>query len=80
MKVAGEYEVPDTCPTDCRFFGKSFDQGGICTRCPIFICKDFGDGLSPVVNPDDYRPDWAREWVRFFAGEVEYPELMLQVE
>ena len=88
MIVAGPegYEVPDSCPANCRFLGEPFYQGCVCTRCPVFICRthpvDPETGYAPVVlvEPDDYRPDWARVWVRFFAGDVEYPELPLKME
>jgi hypothetical protein len=30
-----------------------------------------------LTEPETYRPDWASDWVKFFAGEVELPELRL---
>ena len=30
-----------------------------------------------MTEPEGYREDWAKEWFRFFAGEVEKPELIL---
>lgn len=97
MLIADKYELPDSCPKDCKYTGELefFDQSSICTRCPILVCGPVKmavdkDGHGPVseeqadhhvdfcmVKPEGYREDWAKEWFRFFAGEVEEPELIL---
>mgnify|MGYP006992517988 FL=1 len=59
------YEVPDTCPPSCRLKQDSFTQGGTCHRCPIFNCG--GEEAQRLLEPRHYRPDWAREWVKFFS-------------
>ena len=79
MLIAEKYEVPDECPSDCKFIedGMSY-QGSICTRCPIFVCKS-SDKYGPMVTTEDYRPDWARQWHLFFNGEIERPVLYLEM-
>lgn len=33
-----------------------------------------------LLDPEDYRSDWTREWLKFFKGEQEVPELKFLVE
>lgn len=76
MKIGSElqFEVPDACPGDCsrspKMTGHGFYQGCACTRCPVFNCqppKTEEDAYyMPLVKPEDYRDDWAEEWVKFF--------------
>jgi hypothetical protein len=33
-----------------------------------------------ALEPEDYRSDWAREWLKFFNGESDVPELKFLVE
>lgn len=76
MLIANKYSVPDSCPPTCIFLEelKHFSQGCTCTRCPVFACKD---GI--MIDPKDFREDWAKEWVEFFEfGTV--PELRFEVE
>jgi len=82
MIICNKYEVPDKCPSDCKFNG-SFSlhgQNAICGRCPVFCCAetDYGDGVCfPLVDPSDYREDWAVEWVKFFNDNDYTPHLFL---
>jgi hypothetical protein len=88
MIVAGQYEVPDECPENCRFQDDphAHMQGGMCHRCPVLNCAGIPDdssyadpdGKFRLLQPEDYRPDWAAEWVRFFAGEIDAPVLYLK--
>lgn len=65
MLIANKIEIPDKCPEDCLYAGESFYQGNMCSRCPIFNCSKEG-GFS-LIELQDYREDWAKEWARFFA-------------
>ena len=73
MLIAGKHEVPDECPSDCRFSGENGYQGSMCCRCPIFNCREIpGPEGEPfrLLLPEDYRSDWAEQWERFFnTGE-----------
>lgn len=79
MKVGSklQFEVPDSCEDDCKFREdlQEYGQNSICGRCPVLICT----GDDPLVEPEGYRADWAEEWVKFFAGEVEEPTLTFMV-
>ena len=85
MLIAG-IEFPDSCPQGCPFKQETFDQSSLCTRCPIFNCKQFPfpceDGteiMMSLIEPNEYREDWAKEWKRWFdEGMKDYPELYLQ--
>jgi hypothetical protein len=74
MKIGSKhlFTVPDKCPPDCRFISAlhNFDQSAMCTHCPVFICRPVsapeGDGCFCMVDPEDFRDDWAAEWERFF--------------
>lgn len=75
MLIAGKFTVPDACPKDCSLRPTSFYQGCICMRCPVLCCKKDENGIC-LIEPEDFREDWAREWERFFKdGTV--PELPL---
>ena len=83
MKIGTElqYEVPDDCPEDCKYKNNKGFQGDICCRCPIFNCKDIYDEelnehIGAMLQPNEYRDDWAKEWVEFFKTGKE-PELYL---
>lgn len=78
MLVAGKYEFPDKCPEDCGLKDDlpSFGQNSICTRCPVFNCGD--SDSPPLVSGEGYREDWAKEWKRFFDGEVDCPRLTFE--
>lgn len=87
MILAGKYEIPDTCPLECPFNRGNFGQGDICTRCPIFNCRKFPDsseyadedGFFYLMKPEQYRPDWAKVWYKWFKGDMkEYPILYLE--
>lgn len=77
MLLNGGYEVPDRCPENCAFIGDvaRFGQQSMCTRCPVLVCKDY-EGIGALVLADDYRPDWAAEWVKFF-NDGTVPSLQL---
>ena len=78
MIIANKYEVPDNCPKNCLFKQEYGYQGGLCHRCPIFNCRKDVDGFC-LIEPEDYREDWAKEWSKFFeTGEV--PELRFKME
>jgi hypothetical protein len=63
----GDHKLPDKCPTDCQFIGDigRHGQNSICGRCPVFCCAD-SDLDFRLVEPEDYREDWAAEWAEFF--------------
>lgn len=77
--IIGGQEFPERCPADCRFRGDFYERGqaSICIRCPVFCCIEI-DGFR-LLEPDDYREDWAAEWKRFFDGEVDYPSLKFEI-
>jgi len=73
MIVAG-IEFPDNCPENCPEKKRPFFQGNVCSRCPIFSCKE---GPSPydgtkwrLVEPDEYREDWAIEFKKWFDNDM----------
>lgn len=72
MKVAG-HDIPDKCPEGCKF-ADTLSQGSPCHRCPIFNCSE----PDPLLQPDDYREDWAEAWEKWFkAGMAGEPVLRL---
>lgn len=82
LLIAGKFEVPDECPDGCVYRDSFYQMGqsAICGRCPVFCCKESegpdGETDFALVHRDDYRPDWAEAWVKFFdTGEG--PELFL---
>lgn len=84
MLIAGKYELPDSCPSDCAFRDdwKAFGQNAICCRCPVFNCSlnepapEVGYTESwRLVELEDYREDWAEIWDKFFKGEISFPDL-----
>lgn len=77
MIIAGDVEIPDKCPEGCRFKQEAMYQGNTCSRCPIFNCSKDDEGFC-LVEPEDYRHEWALEWQKFFNGESEYPVLKLR--
>ena len=81
MIIAKKYNVPNKCPKDCKLKPDSFYQGSICTRCPIFVCKEpiteEDKMYLPLVPAKEYRSDWAKEWVKFFKKEIDIPKLIL---
>jgi len=74
-------EIPDNCPDNCVFKEDliQFDQSCMCTRCPIFNCMKDSSGFC-MIEPENYREDWALEWKKFFKGEIDFPILNLQHE
>jgi len=75
MIIRGGYEIPDRCPKDCKFKDdvSRFGQNSICIRCPVFNCS----GDFPLIDRDDFREDWSREWALFFEGSRNEPILKL---
>lgn len=89
MIIANQYEVPDDCPPKCGFIDdmKRFGQGSICCSCPILNCKktpappQYADknGMFCLIEPEGYRPDWAKIWAEWFKGDMKsIPELLLK--
>ena len=73
--IIADLEFPDKCPSNCKYNNVPQGQGGICHRCPIFNCA----GEDALLRPEDYRPDWAKQWKKFFiTGSA--PLLFLQME
>lgn len=66
MLIAG-YEIPDKCPDTCPYLGEwsHFDQGCFCSNCPVLNCGTDADGFC-LCAPEDYRPEWVKEWAEFF--------------
>ena len=76
MLIAG-YAFPDDCPPDCPNIEnwKHFDQGCICTSCPVFLCaarllpgEPEGGATFCMVNPEHYGADQAKAWFEWFAN------------
>ena len=81
MKISKrEYEIPDNCPEDCLYKNNmiNFGQSSICIRCPVFNCKKDVDGFC-LLEPEEYRDDWAKEWYEFFKTGKE-PTLYLTIK
>jgi|WetSurSiteA1Bulk_404760.scaffolds.fasta_scaffold11409_8 hypothetical protein len=83
MKI-GPYEFPDKCPENCAFNNDpvALSQGGVCHRCPIMNCIPFDTGngiMACLVDPSEYRSDWALEWHEFFKTG-KFPNLKFGVE
>jgi len=74
--IIGGQKFSTRCPENCPGKKEPFMQGGLCHRCPIFNCVE-REGLR-LLRPEDYRPDWAKEWKRWFdEGMKGLPELYL---
>jgi hypothetical protein len=76
--LIGGIEFPDKCFEGCTLKDQHslFGQGGVCTRCPIFNCA----GDETLLDPDEYRADWAKEWKRWFdEGMVGVPYLTFTI-
>jgi len=74
----GKYSFPTECPVDCPGHFLPFSQGGLCYRCPIFNCREIGDSGMRLIEPQNYRQDWAEEWDNWFKNGMKgYPELFL---
>ena len=83
MIVSKKYQFPDSCPIKCPGQDEDKMQGGICHRCPVFNCSSMGldeDGfdIGPMVAPEDYREDWAEEFLHYINEGV-WPELPLRM-
>jgi hypothetical protein len=80
MLVAGTYDFPDECPSDCPHKNSfmTYGQSAICGRCPVFVCSEVPEEGWCLVAPDEYRPDWALAWYKWFRGGMQgYPDLLL---
>ena len=74
IMIGGE-SFNTSCPAECPGKSESFSQGGLCHRCPIFNCA----GEFKLLEPSDYRDDWAKAWRRWFdSGMNGFPELLLR--
>jgi len=70
-------EFPESCPANCPEKESPFFQGNLCCRCPIFSCG----GEHPLIEPEFYREDWAREWKRWLtSGMKGLPNLTFYVK
>ena len=81
MIVANDVEIPDNCE-HCLQKIESFYQGSLCTRCPVFSCKEIpGPDGEPfcLVERENYRKDWALEFKKFFETG-EYPNLYIALK
>lgn len=85
MIIAGDIEIPDSCPLDCPGREEKNLMGGICYRCPILNCKEFivtdenGNSYKEsLIQPEHYRRDWACEYEKWFTSRYTYyPQLKL---
>lgn len=72
IEIGGQM-FPTKCPNECPYRRKPQIQGSFCHRCPIFNCS----GDFKLIEPGDYRPDWAKRWKEWFnegmIGIVELP-------
>lgn len=79
MKIGSQlqFEIPDQCPDLCAFQKdlQFFDSTSMCFRCPVINC--LGDSTNRLIDPWNYRDDWAKEWEIFFKGG---PTPQLQLE
>lgn len=78
-------EIPDTCPKECPEPESPWYQcqNGLCYRCPVLICKKNTDDGLCLVAPEDYRPDWAKEFRAWFDSNCasdHRPKLRLRGE
>jgi len=82
MKI-GEFEFPDKCSENCPFLGDigRNGQNSICGRCPVFCCTpvEYEGEMICMIDPADYREDWAEEWAKFFEDGT-FPMLKLKLE
>ena len=75
--IIGDFEFPTKCPINCPGHSFPFAQGGLCYRCPIFNCRKVGG--SSLLEPEDYRKDWAEAWYEWFNNDMKgFPELYLK--
>ena len=63
----GDFMLPDVCPESCQYRQMPQGQGGPCQRCPVFNCSPDDDGFR-LLEPEDYRLDWAEQWHQYFNG------------
>ncbi|MHA1809387.1 MAG: hypothetical protein ACTSYH_03640 [Candidatus Heimdallarchaeaceae archaeon] len=76
MIIANKYEIPDSCPYDCKYKGDylKYGQDSMCIRCPVFNFT-FNDADSNIAEAKNFNCHWAEEWSKFFKGEIEKPSL-----
>jgi hypothetical protein len=87
-QIIGGQEFSTSCPDNCPGKDELVGQGGLCHRCPIFNCEpvevqpyEMGPEQKEaccfrLLEPDDYREDWALVWKQWFdGGMVGYPHL-----
>ena len=70
MKVSG-YEFPEKCPENCKGKDEPLYQGCLCHRCPVLNCSSD----DPLVHPDEYRKDWAKQFYEFIVNNGDSPYL-----
>lgn len=71
MIVAKKYSFDNKCPDACVGKDGNGYQGDICCRCPVFNCS----GQYPLLQPDDYREDWAKDFHEWIYNGGPFPAL-----
>jgi len=69
--IAKKYKIPDECPRDCRLMDRI--QGGFCQHCPILNCS--GPPGIRLIEPSEYKEEWAKEWAKFFRDGTEQSQI-----
>ena len=83
MIIARQYQILDKCLDNCTFINDIAIYGfnAVCNYCPVLLCKEnvIGHERKCRIAPDDYRPDWARDWSDWFKGDMKnVPVLKIQ--
>lgn len=70
MLIAEKYEIPDECPHNCEFRSEIawLGQSAMCVRCPIFNCSPMDEEGLRMLEPEDFREDWAKAWAEYFQS------------
>jgi hypothetical protein len=80
----GGFEFNKECPEKCCGKYELIGQGGTCHRCPIFNCvpiKDEKGEEFSLLDPEEYRTDWAKIWYEWFKGDMKIsPNLYLRMD
>lgn len=78
MLIADKYTVPDKCPDNCKYQEElaRYGQNAMCHWCPVLNCAPCTEDGFRLLEPADYRLDWAEAWVEFFRNGIE-PKLPL---
>jgi len=80
MLIGGQ-EFDPKCPEECPGKKMAFSQGGLCHRCPVFNCVPAKGDTFVLLEPEEYRKDWAKVWRQWFDdGMKGCPELTLEIK